>query len=126
MFERAQAVARGRRGFSLVELVLVLLVVAVAGAALYSYMGATKKSLETINTERPLNHARLAADLATLSVIRSQLDLYRSTRGEWPPSREAAVALLNPPPRFQCVGNDFTYDPASGTVGLVIMDAGRC
>jgi hypothetical protein len=109
-----------------VEVVLVLLVIAVAGAALYAYLGETKKSLEMMNTGRPLNHGRLAADLATLSAIRNQLDVYYAGRGQWPPSREAVAALLSSAPRFQCAGNDYTYDPASGAVGLVIMDPSRC
>jgi hypothetical protein len=34
--------------------------------------------------------------------------------------------LLRPTPRFQCAGQDYTYEPASGALGLVVMDAGRC
>jgi prepilin-type N-terminal cleavage/methylation domain-containing protein len=117
----------GHRGLSLVEVVLVLLVVAVAGAGLYAYLGETKKSLDTLKTERPINHARLAADLATLAGIRNQLDVYYASHGQWPQSREAVASLLRPAPGFQCAGNDYTYDPATGAVGLVNMDdPGRC
>ena len=103
-----------------------LVVLAIGSTALYAYLGATKQSLDRLNPQRPVNHARLVADLATLAAIRNQLDVYHSTHGQWPPSREAVGALLSPAPRFQCAGNDFTYEPASGAVGLVIMDPGRC
>ena len=116
----------GQRGISIVEILLVLLVAAVACGALYAYVGQTQKSLETMNTARPQGHARLAADLATLAAIRNQLDFYYSTHGQRPVSKAAAVAVLNPPPRFQCAGNDFTYDPTSGAISLVIMDPAGC
>lgn len=103
-----------------------LLVVALASTALHAYLGATKKSLETMNTQRPLDQTRITADLETLSAIRNQLDIYHAAHGQWPPSREAVAALLTSAPRFQCAGNDYTYEPATGAVGLVIMDAGHC
>jgi len=112
-----------------VEIVLALLVVAIASAGLLTYLGQTKKTLETVGAGgagRPLGHARLTADLATLAAIRNQLDLYRSTHGQWPSSKEASVAVLASPPRFQCAGNDYTFDPATGAIALVIMDPGRC
>jgi hypothetical protein len=69
---------------------------------------------------------RLTADLATLAAIRTQLDLYHATHGQWPASKEASVEALAPPPRFQCPGNDYTFDPSSGAISLLIMDPGRC
>jgi hypothetical protein len=30
------------------------------------------------------------------------------------------------PPRFQCAGNDFEYDPATGALRLTITDDARC
>jgi type II secretory pathway pseudopilin PulG len=116
----------GHRGFSLVEIVILLMVVAIAGTGLYGYLGATRKSLETVNASRPVAHARIMADLSTLAAIRTQLGVYQATHGQWPPSREALTAVLKPTPQFQCAGNDYTYDPQSGTVGLVIMDAEHC
>ena len=115
-----------QRGLSLVEVVLVLLVVAIASAGLYTYLARTARTLETVSAGRVLGHARLTADLATLAGIRNQLDLYHATHGQWPSSKEASAAILKPPPRFQCAGNDYTFDPASGTIGLVIMDPSRC
>jgi hypothetical protein len=29
-------------------------------------------------------------------------------------------------PKFQCAGNDFEYDPATGALQLLITDSGRC
>jgi Tfp pilus assembly protein PilV len=117
---------RGHRGFSFVEVVILLLVIAVASTAVYTYLGATRKSLETINSSRPIAHARIMADLSTLAAIRTQLGIYQATHGQWPPNREALAQALKPTPQFQCAGNDYTYDPQSGTVGLVIMDAEHC
>ena len=34
-------------------------------------------------------------------------------------------AVLSQAPRFQCAGNDYTYDSAGGAVGLLIMDPRR-
>lgn len=118
--------AASQRGISIVEILLVLLVAGIACGALYSYMGATQKSLEVLDAGRPLGHARLASDLATLAGIRNQLDLYTSTHGQRPPTKGALAAVLKPAPRFQCTGNDFTYDPASGAIGLVIMEPAGC
>jgi len=36
------------------------------------------------------------------------------------------AALLTPPPNFQCEGNDYNYDPATGQVTLLIDDFSRC
>ena len=119
------APGRGQQGASLVEIVLVLLVVAGASTVLYAYLGATMESLDIMRAERPI-HARLAADLATLAAVRTQMNVYYATHGHWPPSREAVRGLLSPAPRFQCAGNDYTYEPGSGAVGLLIMDPARC
>src|SRR5262245_20378965 len=110
------ATAGRRRGFSLVEIVLVLLIGARAGPALYTYLEATKKSLDAINAERPINQWRLLADFETLEAIRTQVNVYHAAHGEWPPSREAVAALLRAAPQFQCAGQDYTYEPASGAV----------
>ena len=48
---------------------MVLVVVAVAGVLLYKYMGSTAKTMEKFQEERPLGHARLAADQATLAAM---------------------------------------------------------
>ena len=114
------------RGIGLVEIAIVLVVLAVVGAVLYAYLGSTTKTLETLREEKPLSGARLVADRATLAAIRSTLQVYYGLNGAWPPTKEAVMALLNPPPNFQCGGNDFTYDPATGQVSLVVDDLARC
>ena len=114
------------RGIGLVEIALVLVVLAVVGAVLYAYLGSTTKTLETLREEKPLSGARLVADRATLTAIRSTLQVYYGLNGAWPRTKEAVMALLNPPPNFQCGGNDFTYDPATGQVTLVIDELSRC
>jgi prepilin-type N-terminal cleavage/methylation domain-containing protein len=114
------------RGFSLVEIAVVLVVLAIVGSVLYAYLGSTSKTLEIIQQEKPLSHARLVADRATLTSIRTALQIYYGSNFKYPESKEAVAALLSPPPNFQCTGNDYTYDSATGTVTLVIDDAARC
>jgi hypothetical protein len=92
----------------------------------YAYLNAMTRSLEQVTTARPLNQARLLADTSTLAMIRTQLGLYHSQHGGWSRSREAVAMLLAAAPRFQCPGNDYTYDPTSGAAGLLITDPGRC
>lgn len=117
---------REARGLGLVEIAIVLVVLAIVGAALYAYIGSTTKTVETIQQERPLSQARLTADRATLTAIRGALHVYFGQNGQWPPSKEAVSALLSPPPNFQCAGNDYEYDPASGQVKLLVDDLARC
>ena len=117
---------RGMRGFSLVEIAIVLVVLAIVGSILYAYLGSTSKTLEKLQEERPLSQARLTADRATLVAIRTALNVYYGLNSTWPPSKEAVAALLSPPPNFQCEGNDYNYDQATGQVSLVIDDLSRC
>ncbi|MGH7318578.1 MAG: type II secretion system protein [Candidatus Rokuibacteriota bacterium] len=117
---------RDQQGFSLVEIAMVLVVLAIVGAVLYAYFASTGRTLETLKQDRPLSAARLTADRATLTAIRSSLQVYYGMNGKWPESKAAVQALLNPPPNFQCDGNDYTYDPATGQVTLVIDNASRC
>jgi len=117
---------RHANGFGLVEIVVTLVVVALLGALAYNYFASTAKTLETIREERPLSQARLAADRATATSIRSSLQMYYAQHGQWPPSKEAVSALMSPPPAFQCTGNDYTYDPGTGEVRLLTEDPARC
>ncbi len=117
---------RGAQGMSLVEIAIVLVVLAIVGAILYQYFASTAKTLETVQKERPLSQARLTADRATLAAIRSSLQIYYAQNGRWPASKEAVAELLNPAPGFQCEGNDYDYDPATGQVTLMINDPTRC
>jgi len=122
---RARAI-HDQSGLGLVEILLVVVVVAVLGAVLYNYFASTATTVETIQQQKPLSAARLAADRATLAALRSALSLYYGQHGGFPPAKEAVTALLNPPPSFQCEGNDFRYDPATGQVTLLIDDSARC
>jgi type II secretory pathway pseudopilin PulG len=109
-----------------VEILVVAVVLAIAGAFLYQYFVSTTKTVETIQQQKPMSAARLAADRATVAAIRTSLQLYFGQHGGYPPSKEAVATLLNPPPSFQCEGNDYRYEPATGLVTLVIDDANRC
>jgi prepilin-type N-terminal cleavage/methylation domain-containing protein len=123
---RVFAPCRETRGFSLVEIAIVLVVVAIVGSVLYAYLGSTSKTLEVIQQEKPLSQARLTADRATVMSIRTALGVYHASNGRWPESKEAVAGLLSPPPNFQCEGNDYSYDPATGQVTLLIDDLSRC
>lgn len=115
-----------QRGLGLIEIVLVLVVLAVAGALLYRYLGSTARTVEKLQEERTLGQARLAADQATLGAIRSVLLTHRAQHGQWPADKPTVIGLLPSPPRFQCAGNDVEYDPGSGTLRLLIDDATHC
>ncbi len=123
---RERGTDRTPAGFSLVEIAITLVVVAIVGAVLYWYIGSTTKTLEKVQQERPLSQARLTADRATVAAIRGSLQIYYAQNGQWPASKEAVSALLHPQPNFQCEGNDYDYDPATGQVTLLIDDAARC
>jgi len=123
---RVFAPCREAQGFSLVEIAIVLVVLAIVGSILYAYLGATSKTLEVIRQEKPLSQARLTADRATVMSIRTALGVYHASNGQWPGNKEAVAALLSPPPNFQCEGNDYSYEPATGQVTLLIDDLSRC
>jgi prepilin-type N-terminal cleavage/methylation domain-containing protein len=123
---RLFAPCREARGFSLVEIAIVLVVLAIVGSILYAYLGSTSKTLEVIQQQKPLSQARLTADRATITSIRTALGVYHVSNGGWPASKEAVAVLLTPPPNFQCEGNDYNYDPATGQVELLIDDPSRC
>lgn len=115
-----------RRGIGLIEILLVLAIVAVAGFLLMRYVGSTATTVEKLQEEKPLAHARLTADQATLTSIQTLVRAYQAQHGQWPADKVAVLALAAGPPRFQCAGNDVEYDPASGSLQLVITDPGRC
>jgi prepilin-type N-terminal cleavage/methylation domain-containing protein len=113
-------------GFGLVEVLVVAVILVVIGGLLYQYFVSTTKTVETIQQQKPMSAARLAADRATVAAIRTSLQLYFGQHGGYPASKEVVATLLNPPPSFQCEGNDYRYEPATGLVTLVIDDPARC
>ena len=115
-----------QRGFGFIEIVIVLAVVAVAGYLLFQYFGSTAKTVEKLQEERPIAHAKLAADRATLDAVKSMVQVYQAQNGRWPADKGAVLGLLASPPKFQCAGNDVEYDPATGALSLAITDDARC
>src|SRR3989475_12113265 len=91
-----------------------------------SDLGSTARTVEKIQEERPIANARLLADQTTLAAVRDTVRTYQAQNGQWPSDKAAVLALFQSPPRFQCAGNDFEYDPTSGTVRLLITDSARC
>lgn len=114
------------RGFGYIEIVIVVAVVAVAGFLLMKYFTSTATTVEKLQQDRPLARARLAADQATLTSVQGLVRNYQAEKGEFPPDKAAVVGLLASPARFQCPGNDFEYDPATGALDLTINDDSRC
>jgi hypothetical protein len=110
----------------LIEIVLAMAIVAVAGFLLVQYLGATVETVEQVQRDRPLDRTRLVADQATLLAMRSALQVYQAQHGQWPPDKAAVLAVLGTPPRFQCAGNDFDYVPSTGALSLTVTDPGRC
>jgi prepilin-type N-terminal cleavage/methylation domain-containing protein len=115
-----------QRGFGLIEVVIVLAVVAIAGYLVMQYVSSTATTADTLQRERPIDRTRLAADRATLGSVQSVVRTYHAEKGQWPADKAAVVGLLMAPPRFQCHGNDFEYDAASGALSLTITDDTRC
>jgi prepilin-type N-terminal cleavage/methylation domain-containing protein len=115
-----------QRGFGFIEIIIVVAVVAVAGFLLMKYFTATAKTVEKLQQDRPLARTKLAADQATLTSVQGLIRSYQAEKGQFPPDKAAVVGLLASPPRFQCPGNDFEYDPATGALGLTITDDSRC
>ena len=72
---------RDQRGLGLIEIALVLVIVAIVGTLLYRYVGSTAKQVEKFKEDRPLAHARLAADQATLASMQQALQTYKSESG---------------------------------------------
>jgi len=114
------------RGFGLIEILLVLVIVAFAGFLFVRYLGSTARTVEKIQEERPIAHARLLADQATLASVEAMVRAHQAQNGQWPPDKAAVLALLQAPPRFQCAGNDFEYDAVGGTLRLLVADSARC
>ena len=114
------------RGFGLIEILIVVVVIALGGYFVMQYVGASAKSVETLKQERPIDRSRLAADRATLAVVQNAVRFYQAEKGQWPPDKATVLGLLVAPTAFQCAGNDFEYDPTTGTVSLAITDDTRC
>jgi prepilin-type N-terminal cleavage/methylation domain-containing protein len=115
-----------QRGFGFIEVIIVVAVVAVAGFLLMKYFTSTAKTVEKLQQDRPLARTKLAADQATLTSVQGLIRSYQAEKGQFPPDKAAVVGLLASPPRFQCPGNDFEYDSATGALGLTITDDSRC
>jgi len=119
-------VPRYQRGFGVVELVITLLVAAVAVIVLLNYFRSTEETVKRATEQAPLAQSRLAADQATAVALRSAVAVYLSREGKLPPDKAALETLVNPSLQFQCPGQSYTYDPATGQVSLVITDVARC
>lgn len=115
-----------QRGFGLIEILIVVAVVAVAGYLLVQYVGSTARTVETLQKDRPLDRTKLASDQATLTALQGLVRSYQAQKGQWPPDKATVAGLLAAPPKFQCAGNDFEYEAAGGTLRLLIEDPGRC
>ena len=114
------------RGMGLIEIAVVLVVIAIAGFLFAQYFGSTARTVEKLQEERPLPHARLASDRATLATVAGLVRSYQAQHEKWPPDKATVLGLLAGPPRCQCTANDIDYDPATGSVRLLVDDVTRC
>ena len=115
-----------QRGFGLIEILIVVAVLALGGYFLMQYIGASARTVETLKRDRPIDRSKLAADRATLATLQTLVRHYQAEKGQWPPDKATVLGLVMAPPQLQCAGNDFDYDPASGTLSLTINDDTRC
>ena len=115
-----------QRGFGLIEILIVVVVVALAGYFVMQYVGSSARSVEQLQRDKPIDRSRLAADRATLTTLQGLVRNYQAEKGQWPPDKATVIGLLMAPPKLQCAGNDFEYDPATGTLGLAVTDDARC
>ncbi len=115
-----------QRGFGFIEIIIVVAIVAAAGFLLMQYFSSTAKTVEKLQQDRPLARTRLVADQATLTSVQSLVTAYRAEKGQNPPDKAAVLGLLVSPPKFQCPGNDFDYESATGALSLTITDDARC
>src|SRR5688572_20992493 len=74
----ARRAGTGRRGFGLVEILVVLAVLALAGVLLVRYVGSTQQTVEKFQRDRPLANARLMADRATLEMLAGLVRNYQA------------------------------------------------
>jgi prepilin-type N-terminal cleavage/methylation domain-containing protein len=115
-----------QRGFGFIEIIIVAAIVAVAGFLLMQYFTSTAKTIEKLQEDRPLARTKLAADQATLTSVQGLVRGYQAEKGQYPPDKATVLGLLVAPPKFQCPGNDFEYDPTTGGLSLTITDDARC
>ena len=115
-----------QRGFGLIEIVIMVAIVALAGFLIVQYVSSSTKAVETLQKERPIDRSRLTADRATLTTLQGLIRNYQAEKGQWPPDKATVLGLLMALPTLQCAGNDFDYDAASGTLSLTISDDSRC
>src|SRR4029453_9771555 len=108
------------------ESIRVVAIVAVAGFLLMQYFGSTAKMVEKLQQDRPLARSRLAAAQAPPPSVKSLAPPSRAEKGQNPPDKAAVLGLLVSPPKFQCPGNEFDYEPATGALSLTITDDARC
>lgn len=115
-----------QRGFGFIEIIIVMAIVAIAGFLLMQYFSSTAKTVEKLQQDRPLARTKLVADQATLTSVQALVRSYQTEKGQYPPDKATVLGLLVSPPKFQCPGNDFEYDSATGSLGLTITDDSRC
>ena len=115
-----------QRGFGYIEIALVLAVVAASGYVVVQYFASTTKTVEEFQRDRPLTRARLIADRSTLQALQISVRTYQAENGRLPPDKDTVLSLMMAPPKFQCPGNDFEYDPVTGSLSLTITDDARC
>jgi prepilin-type N-terminal cleavage/methylation domain-containing protein len=93
-----------RRGFGVIEILIVVAVVALAGYFIMQYVGSTAKTVEQLQKDRPIDRSKLTADRATLGALQGLVRNYQAEKGQWPPDKATVLGLLMAPPSCSAPG----------------------
>ena len=101
---------RKRKGFTLIELIVVIAILAILAAiAIPTFLGT-------------LSTAKTRADDATVSVVKSAVQLYRAEIGSYPANSAAMTSYFDAStPLKWANGNTFTFT-VNATTGVITFD----
>ena len=102
--ERKRCVKAGEKGFTLIEMMIVVTIIAIiAAVAIAIYQDIVRKS-------------KLSADQSVVSSLRSAVAIYYGkSNGLFPASMGSVNGLVQPLPTYNCTVVP-TYDPANGKI----------
>ena len=110
---------RNEKGFTMVELIIVVAIMGIIGALLVPAFGSMSAK------------ARLTTDLSTVKTLKRTADSYKAEVGSYPTATEltglnsalAAKGYLDASAVIQTSGASITYTPADGSITLNVKGA---